>query len=130
MPGNRSRINIYVPAVKRFPELNVIGRYREHDAVELPSLSEKKTTDPSADAEIAAAVMEEELGVGGSGHSLYVIDSHRRVLEHVRYQGNDYRSALRAATNAMPNHWKEYPLQLQPHTTPLSATTIHQPPLL
>jgi len=107
MSEGRSRINIYVPAVNRFPELNVIGGYREQDATELPPLSEEKTTEPSADVEIAAAVMEEELGIGGSGRSLYVIDSQGRLLEHVRYQGNDYRSALRAATNAMPNHWKE-----------------------
>ncbi|KAL7724875.1 hypothetical protein ACLKA6_012022 [Drosophila palustris] len=109
MSGTRSRINIYVPSVNRFPELNLAGGNGngELNATELPSLGEDKTTEPSADAEIAAAVMEEELGVGGSGRSLYVIDSQGRLLEHVRYQGNDYRSALRAATNAMPNHWKD-----------------------
>ncbi|KAH8386654.1 hypothetical protein KR093_001809 [Drosophila rubida] len=120
MSGARSRINIYVPSVNRFPELRVIGGgFRVQDAVdaaaaaaaadgELPSLAGAKATKEASPSEqIAAAAMGEELGVGGSGRSLYVIDSQGRRLEHVRYQGDDYRYALRAAINAMPTHWKE-----------------------
>ncbi|KAH8400017.1 hypothetical protein KR215_005438, partial [Drosophila sulfurigaster] len=127
MSGTRSRINIYVPTVNRFPELRVNGGggFRGHDAVTatatavegLPSLAGAKTTTTkeattmmmmAGDEAAAAAALGEELGVmGGSGRSLYVIDSQGRRLEHVRYQGDDYRYALRAAINAMPTNWKE-----------------------
>ncbi|XP_060662864.1 uncharacterized protein LOC132795919 [Drosophila nasuta] len=125
MSGTRSRINIYVPTVNRFPELRVNGGggFRGHDAVTatvegLPSLAGAKTQTTTTkeatmmmmagDEAAAAAALGEELGVvGGSGRSLYVIDSQGRRLEHVRYQGDDYRYALRAAINAMPTNWKE-----------------------
>ncbi|KAH8290068.1 hypothetical protein KR044_007017 [Drosophila immigrans] len=120
MSGARSRINIYVPTVNRFPELRVIGGGLRgaQDAIAAAAVAaaaaaaeteggEKTTKLTSAGDDVAAAVMGEELGAGGSGRSLYVIDSQGRRLEHVRYQGDDYRYALRAAINAMPTHWRE-----------------------
>ncbi|KAH8415401.1 hypothetical protein KR222_010711 [Zaprionus bogoriensis] len=105
MSATRARINIYVPAVNRFPELkreqHPNGRLHPH------SLSARNKTDPSAVAEVAAGVMEEDIGVEGSGRSLYVVDSRGCLLEHVRYQGSDYRGALRAAVSARPKMWKE-----------------------
>ncbi|XP_017870105.1 PREDICTED: uncharacterized protein LOC108618558 [Drosophila arizonae] len=109
MAGTRAQINIYVPSICRFPELTVVGGYRDPVQLMLPRLptpSEKSTTSTMA-AVTAAAAMEEDAGIEGSGRSLYVIDRQGRVLEHVRYQGTDYRGALRAAISATPTHWRE-----------------------
>lgn len=109
MAGTRAQINIYVPSICRFPELTVIGGCKDPVQLMMPRLptpGEKSTTSSKA-AVTAAAAMEEDAGTEGSGRSLYVIDRQGRVLEHVRYQGNDYRGALRAAISATPNRWRE-----------------------
>ncbi|XP_017052110.1 uncharacterized protein LOC108095511 [Drosophila ficusphila] len=72
-------INIYVPPVSSFPESSLLGGYGLQDRVELP-----KTTE----------VLEDVLGEREK-HFLYVIDSRGRLLEQLRYDGNDYRLALR-----------------------------------
>ncbi|EDW62605.2 uncharacterized protein Dvir_GJ16525, isoform B [Drosophila virilis] len=106
MAGTRARINIYVPSECRFPELTIVGGNRDPVQWMLPRISGDKT-EQSVVAEVAAATKEGDAGVKGSGRSLYVYDSEGRMLEHVRYQGNDYRGALRAAISATPNHWRD-----------------------
>lgn len=110
MAGSRAQINIYVPTICRFPELTVIGGCRDPVQLmlpRLPAVPSEKSAPTALAAVTAASAMEDAVGIEGSGHSLYVIDRQGRVLEHVRYQGTDYRGALRAAINATPTHWKD-----------------------
>lgn len=112
MAAKRARINIYLPAVNRFPELKQQWNREQHQPQEsFASLLVKRSagskSDPSAVQDVTAGAIEEDHGLEGSGRSLYVIDSHGYMLEHVRYQGNDYRGALRAAISARPKVWKE-----------------------
>ncbi|KAH8289267.1 hypothetical protein KR054_002747, partial [Drosophila jambulina] len=85
----QNRINIFVPPINNFPEL-ILGGYALKDRVQdLPQVQvqagqrgKPKSTEPL-----------EERGL----QYLYVIDSQGRLLEHMRYSGDDYRVALREA---------------------------------
>ncbi|KAH8331315.1 hypothetical protein KR074_002541, partial [Drosophila pseudoananassae] len=81
---SRRSINVYVPPVSSFPELKLLGGYGLKDRIELPKTSAKRGPERSM-----GNVVQKDL------HYLYVIDSMGRLLEHVRYYGEDYRSALR-----------------------------------
>lgn len=111
MSAKRASINIYLPTVNHFPELKHFGdrEHREHQQQQQPcgriSMLTKNNNNNSEPSGIvnktAGAVGEDDLE--GSGHSLYVVDSRGSLLEHVRYDGRDYRCALRAAVTA---RWK------------------------
>ncbi|KAH8367521.1 hypothetical protein KR200_006919, partial [Drosophila serrata] len=80
------RINVYVPPISSFPEL-ILGGYALKDRVQvLPQgqglRGKPKSTEPREERQL---------------QYLYVIDSQGRLLEHMRYSGDDYRAALREA---------------------------------
>ncbi|EDV47250.1 uncharacterized protein LOC6550184 [Drosophila erecta] len=81
MSSHQKHINVYVPPISSFPEASLLGGYGLQDRIAMP-----KTTE----------VLEEDLDERDA-HFLYVIDSQGRLLEHVRYYGDDYRMALRKA---------------------------------
>lgn len=113
MSTKRARINIFLPAVNRFPELKQQWNREQHQpqgscaSLLVTRNGAGNKSEPSTVMDVAAGAIEEDHGLEGSGRSLYVIDSHGCMLEHVRYQGNDYRGALRAAISARPKVWKE-----------------------
>ncbi|KAH8356496.1 hypothetical protein KR084_000096, partial [Drosophila pseudotakahashii] len=75
-------INVYVPPMSSFPEPSLLGGYGLEDRMEVPKLKE---------------VPEDVREKREEPHFLYVIDSRGRLLEHIRYYGDDYRMALREA---------------------------------
>lgn len=81
MSSQQKPINVYVPPISSFPEASFLGGYGLQDRIELP-----KT------AEVLEDVIDER-----DAHFLYVVDSQGRLLEHIRYYGDDYRMALREA---------------------------------
>ncbi|XP_017133382.1 uncharacterized protein LOC108149973 [Drosophila elegans] len=81
MSRKQNRINVFVPPISSFPESSLLGGYELQDRVELP-----KATD------VLENVIEEQ-----EPHFLYVIDGRGRILEQMRYFGDDYRLALREA---------------------------------
>ncbi|XP_016958706.1 uncharacterized protein LOC108030323 [Drosophila biarmipes] len=81
MSRQQKSINVYVPPVSSFPEPSLLGGYDLQDRMELPK-----------PAEVLEDVPEDR-----EPHFLYVIDSRGRLLEHIRYYGDDYRMALREA---------------------------------
>lgn len=88
LDSNMSRrvINVYVPPISSFPELSLLGGYGLKDRIELPKTSTKRRSGRGMEN-----VMEEH----EESHFLYVIDSKGRLLEHLRYFGDDYRSVLK-----------------------------------
>ncbi|KAH8313959.1 hypothetical protein KR067_005680, partial [Drosophila pandora] len=85
---SRRVINVYVPPISSFPELSLLGGYGLKDRIELPKTSTKRTGRPARGMENVIEEQEES-------HFLYVIDSKGRLLEHLRYFGDDYRSVLK-----------------------------------
>ncbi|XP_017065001.1 uncharacterized protein LOC108103826 [Drosophila eugracilis] len=83
MFSQHKRIDVYVPPISSFPEASLLGGYDLQDRIELPK---------------SVKLLEEQ-----DPNFLYVIDSRGRLLEHIRYQGDDYRMALREAF-ATKNH--------------------------
>jgi len=81
MSRTQNSINVYVPPVSSFPEPSLLGGYDLQDRMELPK-----------PAEVLEDVPDDR-----EPHFLYVIDSRGRLLEHIRYYGDDYRMALREA---------------------------------
>ncbi|KAH8293339.1 hypothetical protein KR018_007667, partial [Drosophila ironensis] len=79
------RINIFVPPISSFPDLNLLGGYGLQDRIDLP-----KTSSKGHQRGVDMDVLDDR-----ESHFLYVIDSKGRLLEHMRYFGDDYRSALR-----------------------------------
>lgn len=110
MSAKRAHIDIHLPAVNHFPELKHHWD-REHQQQHQPksvrfsmlSKNNNNNSEPSGIANKTAGALGEEDDLEGSGHSLYVVDSRGCLLEHVRYQGKDYRGALRAA---ITTKWK------------------------
>lgn len=109
MSAKRARINIFLPTVNHFPELKHHWD-REHQQQQQPNVrismltkNNNNNSEPSGIVNKTAGALGEEDDLEGSGHSLYVIDSRGCLLEHVRYQGKDYRGALRAA---ITTRWK------------------------
>ncbi|XP_039498561.1 uncharacterized protein LOC120456049 [Drosophila santomea] len=99
MSSHQKQINVYVPPISSFPEDSLLGGYGLQDRIELP----KATT------EVLEDVLDER-----DAHFLYVIDGQGRLLEHIRYYGNDYRMALREAltTNVLDHqdtHSQDFP---------------------
>lgn len=66
-------------------------------------LTKNNNSEPSGIVNKTAGALGEEDDLEGSGHSLFIIHGSGILLEHVRYQGEDYRGALRAAITA---RWK------------------------
>ncbi|EDV91755.1 uncharacterized protein LOC6566369 [Drosophila grimshawi] len=105
MSRSRASINIFAPSVCPFPELNAFASgYRRPEMMLKSPLPADKRAVAAAVAEATVAAIAEEVDgrEGGNGQSLYVINSQGQLLEHVRYQGSDYRGALLAAINATP----------------------------
>ncbi|KAH8245419.1 hypothetical protein KR032_009996, partial [Drosophila birchii] len=83
----QNRINVFVPPISNFPEL-ILGGYALKDRMQdMPQTQgqargKSKSTEPTEERQL---------------QYLYVIDSQGRLLEHMRYSGDDYRAALREA---------------------------------
>ncbi|XP_017851428.1 uncharacterized protein LOC108606094 [Drosophila busckii] len=110
MCAQREHINIFVPELNHFPELRLLSDKKGYKAAScslwrMMAEDDKLPAVPALANELSAAVCEQSLKQSkdhkdtavGWGRSIYIVDSQGTVLEHVRYQGKDYRRALRAA---------------------------------
>ncbi|XP_016985432.1 uncharacterized protein LOC108048968 [Drosophila rhopaloa] len=101
----RKRINVYVPPISSFPEYSLLGGYGLQDRIELPKSTE---------------VLEDVLGER-EPHFLYVIDGRGRLLEQMRFYGDDYRLALRESfAQKDPIHPDNGAVVVSPSMDPLS----------
>ncbi|KAH8404961.1 hypothetical protein KR009_006561, partial [Drosophila setifemur] len=98
-PKMSRRINVFVPPISSFPELSLLDVYGLQDRIEIPKPPARgQSPEPSFVPQGGVATDDDQ--EDEEARFLYVIDSKGRLLEHLQYFGDDYRSALK--TNFSP----------------------------